>query len=110
MQEDVQHALKGNTKQLTAFSSITSQIVANKEKQINASDEERVVLQKIIDQQEQQRDSIAKSVMHHHKKTEAQEIEESVRKRMKGATEDEIKSMIILEKLQSVRFVARNKN
>jgi hypothetical protein len=100
LQEDVQHALKGNTKEITAFSSISSQIVANKEKQINASDEERVVLQKIIDQQEQQRDSIAKAVMHHHKKTEAQEIEESVRKRMKGATEDEINSMIILEKLQ----------
>jgi hypothetical protein len=100
LQEDVEHSLKGNNGAIKAFASISSQIVANKEKQMEASDEEQVALQKIIDQQEQQRDSIAKSVMHHHKKTEAQEIEESVRKRMKGATEDEIQSMIILEKLQ----------
>jgi transcriptional regulator with XRE-family HTH domain len=98
--KQVQKDLKGNNEAINAFSSISSQIVANKEKQINATDTEREILQKIIEQQESTRDSLAKSIHHQHKKTEAAIIEEDVRKRMAGASEDEIQSMIILEKVQ----------
>lgn len=101
LNKNVQKGLKGNNEAISAFASISSQIVANKEKQVNASDTERETLQKIIDQQESTRDSLAKSVVHQHKKTEAATLEESVRTKMKGATEDEIQSMIILEKVQA---------
>jgi hypothetical protein len=101
LNKDVKKALKGHTNEITAFSSITSQIVANKEKQVNATDTERETLQKIIDLQESTRDSLAKTVVHQHKKTGDAAIEESVRKKMKGASEDEIQSMIILEKIQA---------
>jgi hypothetical protein len=100
LEKDVQHGLKGNNKEINAFSSITGQIVINKQKQLTATDDERVALQKIIEQQEASVNSLAKTVNHHHKKNEAISIEESVRKRMKGASEDEIQSMIILEKYQ----------
>jgi hypothetical protein len=98
LEKDIQHGLKGNNKELNIFSSIGGQIAENKKKQIDATDEERVALQKIIDQQEASANNLAKMVNHHHKKNEAISIEESVRKRMKGASEDEIQSMIILEK------------
>jgi len=100
LEKEVQHGLKGNNKEINAFSSIGIQIAANKQKQLDATDEEREVLQKIIDQQEASANNLAKLVNHHHKKNEAVSIEESVRKRMKGASEDEIQSMIILEKYQ----------
>jgi len=100
LEKDIQHGLKGNNKEITAFSSISFQIAANKKKQLTATEEERVALQKIIDEQEASANSLVKMVNHHHKKNEAISIEESVRKRMKGASEDEIQSMIILEKYQ----------
>jgi regulatory protein YycI of two-component signal transduction system YycFG len=101
LEKDVQHGLKGNNKEINAFSSIGIQIAANKQKQITATDEERVILQRIIDQQEASANNLAKMVNHHHKKNEAVSLEESVRNRMKGASEDEIQSMIIIEKLQA---------